>query len=328
MHNSYLFEKEPMTKHNINLESTITGRFGAIIIFGLAFLSLAGCGGGGFGGPISRPPTTSPPPMTITPPPTTPPSGRPIRNVNVSIPASCPTEVQVCVRDHQCEDGDIARVTVNGGGVFSGELFNQWACRTVPVRAGSNSVEFLAVNGTGFKGQCDHSNVNTGQLRITGGNNAQTQEWSHAGGAGSSANLNVVIGPAGGTCTPTGSGTPQPTPPTTTVTYGSIFFSFNGDGSYAWAFRTGSSHSAAENRASQACRDRGGNACQRAVTTTQCGALAVGTENGRVNYFQGASGSTLSSAERAAIRECRNGGGANCRIDSGSSGNAASFCVN
>ena len=167
----------------------------------------------------------------------TPPSGaNPIRDVNVSIPSSCPTEVQVCVRDHQCEDGDIARVAVNGRLVFSGELFNQWSCHNAPVQAGRNVVEFLAVNGTGFKGQCNHSNVNTGQLRIVGGNTGRTQTWSHAGGAGSQANLNVVVGPPGGTCTPRGSLTPTPPPPQPPppqTNWGAIYYSRNG----AWALR-------------------------------------------------------------------------------------------
>ncbi len=47
MNDAYLFEKEPMSKHNINLGSTILGRFGAIILLGLTVLSFAGCGGGG-----------------------------------------------------------------------------------------------------------------------------------------------------------------------------------------------------------------------------------------------------------------------------------------
>ncbi len=123
------------------------------------------------------------------------PSGTiPIRDFRVTIPSACSREVQVCVRDHQCEDGDIARVSVNGGVVFSGELFNEWACQIVPVQEGRNVVEFLAVNGTGFKGQCDHSDVNTGQIEVLSSSGGVTQTWSHAGGAGSAANMNVVIG--------------------------------------------------------------------------------------------------------------------------------------
>ena len=62
MNNSYLFEKEPMPKHNIQLGSTILGRFGVIGLFGLAVLGLAACGGGDSSGGASSPP------MTITPP--------------------------------------------------------------------------------------------------------------------------------------------------------------------------------------------------------------------------------------------------------------------
>ena len=63
MNNSYLFKKEPMTKHNINVGSTILGRFGSFILVGLTILSLAGCGGGGGSGSGSRSPN-----MQITPP--------------------------------------------------------------------------------------------------------------------------------------------------------------------------------------------------------------------------------------------------------------------
>lgn len=116
---------------------------------------------------------------------------------DVTIPGSCAREVDVCVRDHQCEDGDEARVTVNGAVVFSGELFNAEHCVTVPVREGSNTIELYAINGTGFKGDyCSHIDANSGQIDVTGGNE-QSQTWLHLGGAGSSAALNVTIGPDG-----------------------------------------------------------------------------------------------------------------------------------
>ena len=51
-----------MSKHNIQLGSTILGRFGVIGLFGLAVLGLAACGGGDSSGGASSPP------MTITPP--------------------------------------------------------------------------------------------------------------------------------------------------------------------------------------------------------------------------------------------------------------------
>ena len=119
-----------------------------------------------------------------------------LEDFDIAIPGSCAREVDVCVRDHLCEDGDEVRVTVNGEIVFSGELFNAPECVTVPVMAGRNTIELRALNGTGFKGYCSHIDVNTGQIDVTGGNE-QTQTWMHRGGAGSSANLNVTIGPDG-----------------------------------------------------------------------------------------------------------------------------------
>ena len=41
------------------------------------------------------------------------------------IPSSCSREVEVCVRDNECEDGDQVRVSVNSSVVFSGEIVNE-----------------------------------------------------------------------------------------------------------------------------------------------------------------------------------------------------------
>ena len=123
----------------------------------------------------------------------------PLDDFSVTIPSSCAQQVQICVRDHQCEDGDAIRVTVNGNVEFSGELFNEPSCFDVPVQEGENSVEMLALNGTGYKGDCLHTNENTGEIQINAGTK---QSWSHRDGAGSTANLNVTIGPPGA-CPPT-----------------------------------------------------------------------------------------------------------------------------
>ena len=117
---------------------------------------------------------------------------------DVTIPSGCPTQVEVCVRDYSCEDGDAIRVSVNNKVIFSGEIFNRWICENVDVRAGRNDIEMFAINGTGFKGSCSHPDVNTGEIRVRG-NGVSTQRWRHAGGRGSSANLNVTVG-ASGTC--------------------------------------------------------------------------------------------------------------------------------
>ena len=125
-------------------------------------------------------------------------TGDPIDDFDVTIPAGCPTQVEICVRDHQCEDGDEVRVTVNDTVIFSGEIFNHWICENADVRAGRNDIEMYAINGTGFKGNCGHQDVNTGEIRVRG-NGIVTQRWEHAGGRGSSANLNITVG-ASGTC--------------------------------------------------------------------------------------------------------------------------------
>ncbi len=119
-----------------------------------------------------------------------------IDDVDLGIPAQCGLEVEVCVRDYACEDGDEVRVSVNNAIVFEGEIFNRWQCASVPVNEGANSISFLALNGTGFKGACDFADVNTGELRITArGGDAETQRWRHSGGAGSEANLEITVGP-------------------------------------------------------------------------------------------------------------------------------------
>jgi len=115
----------------------------------------------------------------------------PLQDFHITVPSSAPN-VRVCVRDHECEDGDSIRVSVNGKGVFNGELYNRWDCRDVRVRSGRNSITLYAVNGTGYKGNCSHADTNTGQIRVTG-KNSETQSWQHRGGAGSKANIVVDV---------------------------------------------------------------------------------------------------------------------------------------
>ena len=130
---------------------------------------------------------------TTSTPPIPDPDVNPLDDFNVTISSSCRREVRICLRDHQCEDGDRVQVSVNGSVVFSGELLNAASCVNAPVRQGSNSISMLALNGTGFKGNCSFADSNTGEIQIFGNNNVQTQTWSHRGGAGSRANLVVNI---------------------------------------------------------------------------------------------------------------------------------------
>ena len=83
--------------------------------------------------------------------------------------------LEICVRDHDCEDGDEIRVDVDGRTIFSGEIDNKWDCYTLNVWAGSvYMVELTALNGTGYKGDCNFKDANTGEIRVTG-ENVETQ---------------------------------------------------------------------------------------------------------------------------------------------------------
>ena len=99
--------------------------------------------------------------------------------------------IKVCVRDHECEDGDKISVDFEGRTIFSGEIDNDWVCETLTVRGGeSYAVELTALNGTGYKGDCSYADGNTGEIRVTG-ENTETQVWRHRGGAGSKARIVV-----------------------------------------------------------------------------------------------------------------------------------------
>ena len=103
-------------------------------------------------------------------------------------------EVEVCVRDHECEDGDAVSVVVQGNNVFSGEIVNEPVCRTLEVEAGKDYViELTALNGTGFKGACNFADANTGEIRVSG-LNTETQVWRHREGAGSKVRIVVAAG--------------------------------------------------------------------------------------------------------------------------------------
>ncbi|MCY3683376.1 MAG: hypothetical protein OXH16_18415 [Gemmatimonadetes bacterium] len=113
-----------------------------------------------------------------------------IQDFSMKIRGSTGT-LKVCVRDHECEDGDRIKVEVDGRSIFSGEIDNDWDCYTLNVWAGeSYAVELTALNGTGYKGDCSYRDENTGEIRVTG-ENTETQVWRHHGGAGSKARIIV-----------------------------------------------------------------------------------------------------------------------------------------
>ena len=117
---------------------------------------------------------------------------RPLQDFSIAVPAS-PYDVEVCIRDHECEDGDRVRVSINGIELMSEEIVNAWICRNVALGEGRHDIELFAINGTGFKGEdCSHADGNTGEIRVTG-EDSQTQSWRHRGGAGSSAGIEVTV---------------------------------------------------------------------------------------------------------------------------------------
>ena len=118
-------------------------------------------------------------------------SAQAIRDFHISVPSS-PYELRVCVRDHECEDGDRVRVSIDGRTVISTEIGNQWSCQEVALRKGRHETELHALNGTSRKGNCSYDDVNTGEIRVSG-RNAQTQSWKHRGGKGSRASLEVPV---------------------------------------------------------------------------------------------------------------------------------------
>ena len=117
-------------------------------------------------------------------------SDQAIQDFSMKIRGSTGT-LKICVRDHECEDGDKIRVEVDGRSIFSGEIDNDWDCYNLTVWSGeSYAVELTALNGTGYKGDCSYRDENTGEIRVTG-ENTETQVWRHHGGAGSKARIIV-----------------------------------------------------------------------------------------------------------------------------------------
>lgn len=99
--------------------------------------------------------------------------------------------LEICVRDHICEDGDEISVDVEGRTIFSGQIDNDYDCQTIEVRGGETYVvELTALNGTGYKGDCSYEDANSGEIRVTG-ENTETQGWRHWGGARSKAQIIV-----------------------------------------------------------------------------------------------------------------------------------------
>ena len=95
--------------------------------------------------------------------------------------------IQVCVRDHGWEDGDLLTVKLNGEAVFTNVVIsNDWNCRDgLSVNPGPNIIEVYAHNtGSAWP--------NTGAIRVTGTNSA-TKEWELDKGETGIANVNILL---------------------------------------------------------------------------------------------------------------------------------------
>ena len=255
-----------------------------------------------------------------------------LNDFNVTIPSSCSRRIQLCVHDWACEDGDEVSVSVNGVEVLRTELFNEPKCVEAAVQEGANTVRLFAINDSGYKcgGGCGSScspgdpstfsKENSGEITITG--HQQTQRWEHRGGTGSSANLNVTIGPPD-SC-PSTSGQPI-----SSSSFGAVAFDLlEGCGS-AFGFALDySTEQAALQAAIGSCQDGGGSGTECTDYSTayiQCAAIAYG--DSQTSCYMGAGfGSSAGTARQDALTDCRNEpGGFNCRILTSDDGDSA-FC--
>ena len=103
----------------------------------------------------------------------------------------------MCVRDHECVDGDIVRVSVNGTVIYTHEIVAAWHCETASVNVGANKIEGYAVNEWGGKGGCRANTVNTAALEVRTGLGASGTAWFSRKGGISTIRLNVAVGDAG-----------------------------------------------------------------------------------------------------------------------------------
>ena len=107
------------------------------------------------------------------------------------------THIAIGIRDNQCEDGDIVSVFIGDGygdrAVFTNtEIFNHWQERMVSVRVGYYyQVRAVAVNGTGFKGNCSHRDANSGEMRVRSNHSSEISRWEAPGGSERAGIINI-----------------------------------------------------------------------------------------------------------------------------------------
>ena len=79
-------------------------------------------------------------------------SPQPLRDFRISVPVS-PYGVGVCVRDHECEDGDRVRVSVNGIELMSEEIVKRLDVPDIDLAGGASQYRALRHQRHGLQGR-------------------------------------------------------------------------------------------------------------------------------------------------------------------------------
>ena len=248
-----------------------------------------------------------------------------VDHVNVTLSMSCDREIQICVRDYDCVDGDRVRVLVNGqvlNGADDVELRAGEQCfDDVPVNEGANTVTLEALNGTGGKGGCSQADLNTGEIRIHG----QRQRWQYPMAGGSSANINVTIVPEG-SCE-------VPDIPSTAATryialYAGLQMPRPGELHTIWAASPGLSPEAAQITAAAQCKHSAGTGidCDQIYAGYTDACSAVARSSGSPNIV----GYGMSESREGPVDETRqraaNKAIANCELRAANAGLSFGTC--
>ena len=126
----------------------------------------------------------------------------PLDDLDLTIPEGCPLEAEICLsvvkrghwNVHTGHEEGLVRFNLNGSATLSTDKKYDRVCATVPVNAGSNSMQVDVVPGSGWQKLCPPS----GSLTVRG-NSAVSSGWYIPLGSSTTSTLNVSLGDAG-TC--------------------------------------------------------------------------------------------------------------------------------
>ena len=126
----------------------------------------------------------------------------PLDDLDLTIPEGCPLEAELCLsvvqrghwNVHTRHEEGLVRFNLNGSTTLSTDKDYDRVCATVPVNAGSNSMQVDVVPGSGDQKLCPPS----GSLTVRG-NGAASSGWYVPLGSSTTSTLNVSLGDAG-TC--------------------------------------------------------------------------------------------------------------------------------